>query len=98
MGENTDQAKTFSVMLRVQRVTYEDAYVAVPITEVAMTRKEDGTLGIDPEALVAEAIRISHDPRVEWKTESYHVEPHPMQEPKPEERQSFDAFYDQPDT
>jgi hypothetical protein len=44
-------------MVRVQRVTYEDAYVTVPITEPIITRKEDETF-----ALVAEAIRISRDP------------------------------------
>ena len=43
---------TYSISLRLRRVIYEDAYVAVP-------------------------------------------EPHPIQQAAPEERETFDAFYDQ---
>ena len=38
-----DHAKTFSVMLRVRRVTYEDAYIAVPVTNKLMMEKADGS-------------------------------------------------------
>ena len=63
-----------------------------------MTRKEDGTFGIDVDAFETEAICLSNDQRVEWKIESFRVEPHPTQQPEPEDRQCFDAFYDRPDT
>lgn len=91
----SEPAKTYSLMLRVRSVTYQDAYVSVPITEAILTKREDGTLGINLDAFTAEAIRISHDPQVEWQVESSHIEPHPTQNPKPEDRQSFDAFYTQ---
>ena len=83
---------TYSVALRVRRVTYEDAYVAVPVTDAIMKMKEDGTPGIDFEKLVAEAIRISKDPRVEWQVEESKTEPHQIQQSPPEGRKSFDAF------
>jgi hypothetical protein len=88
-----EEPKTYSLALRVRRTTYEDAHIAVPVTSAILKPTEDGTLRIDPEAFVAEAIRISQDPRVEWKIEERKIEPHPIQGPKPEDRQSFDAFY-----
>ena len=75
------------------RVTYEDAYVAVPVTDAITKQNEDGSAGIDTEAFFAEAIRISNDPRVEWKLEACETEPHPTQAPMPEDRQSFEEFY-----
>lgn len=88
-----EKPKTYSLALRIRRTTYEDAYVAVPVTSTILKQKEDGTLGIDFEAFVAEAIRISEDPRVEWKVEEHKTEPHPIQGPLPEGRRNFDAFY-----
>jgi len=88
-----EDPKTYSLSLRVRRITFEDAYVSVPVTSSITKPKDDGTLGIDFEAFVAEAVRISIDPRVEWKAEESRTEPHPMQGPKPEDRKSFDAFY-----
>ena len=87
-----DQSRTYSVVLRVRRVTYEDAYVAVPVTATILTTNADGTMTIDPEAFVAEALRISHDPRVEWIVETSNLEPHPIQQPKPDDRQCLDGF------
>jgi hypothetical protein len=89
----SSDAKTYSVALRVRRVTYEDAYVAVPATDAIMKKKEDGTYGIDFEKFVAEAIRISKDPKVEWKIEESKTEPHEIQQAPPEGRKSFDSFY-----
>lgn len=84
-----EENKTYSVSLRVRRITHEDAYVTVPVTRAVTKQKENGTLTIDSEALVAEAIRISQDQRIEWKIESCQTEPHPAQIPKPEDRNSF---------
>jgi hypothetical protein len=89
----SEAPKTYSILLHVRRIIHEDAYVAVPVTDAIMMTKADGTAGIDPEALIAEAIRISTDPRVEWRQESSLTEPHPIQQPLPEDRTSFDAFY-----
>ena len=84
---------THSIMLRIRRVTYEDAYVAVPVTNALMKQKEDGTFGVNVDALVAEALRLSDDQQVEWQVESSQKEPHPTQMPKPENRKLFDVFY-----
>jgi hypothetical protein len=89
----SEEKNTYSIALRVRRTTFEDAYVAVPVTEGITKQNEDGTVGINVEAFLAEAIRISQDPRVEWKIESRHSEPHPEQCPMPDGRSKFDAFY-----
>lgn len=87
------QPETYSIMLRIRRVTYEDAYVAVPVTNALMKQKEDGTFGVNVDALVAEGLRLSDDQQVEWQVESSQKEPHPIQMPKPENRKVFDVFY-----
>ena len=89
----SDENETHSIMLRVRRITYEDAYVAVLVTDAIMEKKEDGTFGLDVDAFITEALRISNDQRVEWKAESSQTEPHPIQMPKPEDRQKFDSYY-----
>jgi hypothetical protein len=87
----SETPETYSLALRVRRVTYEDAYVSVTVTNDILRKGDDGTFGIDFEAFVAEAIRISHDPNVEWEIETSQIEPHPIQGPKPENRVSFDG-------
>jgi hypothetical protein len=89
---------TYSIALRVRRVTYEDAYIAVPVTDAIVRKKEDGSLGVDPEAMCAEGIRISQDSRVEWQIESTNTEVHPIQQAAPEGRKKLDTFYDAPDS
>jgi hypothetical protein len=89
----TEEPKTYSIALRLRRVTYEDAYIAVPVTEAIMKANDDGTGSIDMEAFAAEAIRIGGDGRVEWKLEETQTEPHPIQAPLPEGRSLFDAYY-----
>lgn len=91
-----EQSQTYSIVLRVRRATYEDAYVAVPVTDAILKQNEDGTSGINPEAFVVEAVRLSHDQRVEWRRETSEIEPHPIPGPKPEDRNCFDAFHDGP--
>ena len=56
--------------------------------------KEDGTIGIDWTAFVGEALRVSQDPRVEWRQESSETQPHPIQGPMPEGRKKLDVYYD----
>jgi len=94
----SDNNTSNSIMLRVRRTTYEDAYVAVPVTDKVMETKEDGTFGINFDAFVSEAIRISNNQQVEWQIESSQTEPHHLQTPKPERRQLFDAFYHENNT
>ena len=85
-----DNAKTYSMQLRLQRTTIEDAYISVPLTNSIMTKEnEDGSLGIDIEKFFKEAIAISADNGVDWQIESSTVEAHPMQTVRPEERKLF---------
>ena len=85
--------ETYSVVLRVQRITYEDAYVSVPLTSDVTKENDDGSVEIDFELFSAEAIRISKDKKVEWQVESCETAPHPMQQPKPEARFQFDGYH-----
>ncbi len=77
----SDENRSISVTLRLQRITCEDAHVSVPVTSAITKQDEDGTFGINIEALVAEAIRIGKDQGVEWKVESCQTVPHPVQTP-----------------
>jgi hypothetical protein len=86
---------TYSIALRLRRVTYEDAYIAVPVTDAVVKPNPDGSMAIDPEALFAEGLRIGQDSRVEWQVESSQTEAHPLQQAAPDGRRKFDAFYDQ---
>jgi hypothetical protein len=81
-----------SIQLRVRRVSYEDAYVAVPVTDAITEMQPDGTARINFEAFVAEAIRLCGDPRVQWQLESSEVVPHPEQGPLPDDRRRFDGY------
>jgi hypothetical protein len=87
--------KTYSIMYRMRRITTEDAYVSVPVTSDLMKPEPaaDGTFRLNTDALLAAALRISRDPRVEWRVESNETAPHPIQRPKPEDRTTFDPFY-----
>ena len=84
--------KTYSIAIRLRRVTYEDAYLSVPLNNTITKENEDGSHGIDFEKFVAEAIKLSTDSKVEWKVETVHLEPHPIQNPLPEDRKTFDPL------
>lgn len=89
----SESSETYSIALRLRRVVHEDAYVAVPVTDAILRKAGDGSLQIDFDAFVAEAVRISRDSRVEWRVEESTVEAHPMQGPIPDDRTCFDAFH-----
>lgn len=87
------EATTTCILLHIRRVTVEDAYVNVPVSEAIMNPKPeaDGTYRIDPNAFMREGIRFAADARVEWRREGEPaVEPHPTQQPLPESRVAFD--------
>ena len=89
----SDKNETYSVMLRVRRITYEDAYISVPVSAAIMKRMKMALWVLMlSEAFVAEALRLSDDERVEWRFESAQRVPHPIQMPKPEDRQQFDSL------
>jgi hypothetical protein len=88
-----EEQKTYSIALRLRRMTFKDVYVAVPVTDTIMKVNDDGTGSIDVEAFNVEAIRIGGDDRVEWKVEETQIEAYPIQAPLPEVRSRFDAYY-----
>jgi hypothetical protein len=82
-------------VLRLRRVIVEDAYVGVPVSEAIMKREPepDGTYRLDFDAFVREGVRLSADPRVDWRGEEVdaRVEIHPTQGPVPDGRVVFDV-------
>ena len=94
----SEEKKTYSIALHLRRVTHEDAYVSVFVTDAITKENADGTRSIDFDAFVAEAIRVSKNDEVEWKTEESYTEPHPIQCPLPEGRRAFDSYYLSSDT
>lgn len=82
---------THSIQARVRRVTIEDAFVAVPVTEAVLKEQPDGSFRLDGEAVFRQATRIAADPRVPWQAESIELVPHPTQSPRPEDRELFDV-------
>ena len=87
----SDDNQPYSIQLRLRWEITQDAYVSVLVDERLVTEQADGSFRLDPEKLVAEALRISHDPRLDWRVESSHTEPHPLQTVKPDERSVLDS-------
>lgn len=82
---------THSVQARVRRVTIEDAFLAVPVTEAVLNEQPDGSFRLNGEAVFREATRIAADLRVPWQAEFIEIVPHPTQCPRPEDRELFDV-------
>jgi len=66
------------------------------LTEALTRLADDGTRRIETDALTKEAIRLGEDSRVDWRVESVSMECHPLQEPRPHDRTTFDAYYEGP--
>ena len=92
IADNEGQ-QTCSAQLRSRRVTDEDAYASVLINEKAMLLQGISTCTIDFEKFVAETIRISVAPEVDWPVESIQLDPHPTQAVRPATRGVVDGFY-----
>jgi len=89
--------KTYSITLRMRRTIVQDGHVSVPLTDLITKQPEDGTHRIDTDALTREAIRLSEDPRVDWRIESSTTDCHTWQQARPEDRTTFDPYYEGPD-
>jgi hypothetical protein len=90
--------RTYSIALRLRRTTHEDVYVSVPVTAAITEERPDGTRGINFDALVAQGVQISQDPKAEWKVESALTECHPIQQRPPDDRSSVCPLFDKPIT
>jgi len=77
-------AKTFSVSVRLQRITTETAYVSVPLTPELMQANvnEPGTTSINTEKLMQAAMDQGRLPSTVWSLDGEPViTPHPIQTP-----------------
>jgi hypothetical protein len=75
-------AKTFSVSVRLQRVTTESAHVSVPLSQELFHSNPDGSETIDGEKLIAAAIELGKHLETRWSVEGEVViTPHSLQTP-----------------
>ncbi|MEV6756910.1 hypothetical protein [Streptomyces sp. NPDC051214] len=71
---------SYSISVRLQRTTLEEAYVSVPVTEALMREEpgEDGSYGLDTDKFVAAAIELQGG--ADWVPEEQRVTLHPIQQ------------------
>lgn len=75
-------SKTFSVSVRLKRVTIETAYVSVPLFPELLEPNFDQSGTIDAEKLMQDAVRLGHHPSTVWTVEGQpEITPHPIQAP-----------------
>ncbi|HET7076811.1 MAG TPA: hypothetical protein VFM49_05110 [Chloroflexia bacterium] len=78
--------ETYSISLRLQRVTVEYAYVSVPVTTALLVDQDDGTARLNTDRLVEQAVAMGSEAGVKWHPESVDIQPHPTQKaPEPGE-------------
>ena len=81
-----EDAKTFSVQIRLCRTTIEYGYVSVEVTPDLIGL--DGKL--DSEGLFRRALEWGQEPQMVWYGEEHIVEPHPVQQQRePHEKSLF---------
>ena len=74
--------KTFSISVRLQRVTTEAAHVSVPLSDELLQINPDGSKAntLDPTKLMAAAIELGKHPATLWKVEGpVLITPHAIQ-------------------
>ena len=82
---------TYSVSLRLRRVTVEYAYVNVPIVDEVVKPDGEGVGRIDFAELTRRALEMGVEPEVVWYREDRSIEPHPLQK-SPEEGEARFPF------
>ena len=78
-----DAAPTYSISVRLQRTTLEEAYVSVPVTGDVMDghADKDGSFHLDPEKVMAAAVALGRE--ADWAVEERSVSVHPVQKAPP---------------
>ncbi|MEV4508160.1 hypothetical protein AB0K00_04290 [Dactylosporangium sp. NPDC049525] len=76
---------TYSIVVRVRRVTTEDAFVRVPVTDAVMAAEPDadGNDHLDGGKVMAEARRLAAAGDVEWLVQEQDIDLHPVQQAPP---------------
>ncbi|MFC5006626.1 hypothetical protein ACFPIJ_53495 [Dactylosporangium cerinum] len=79
---------TYSIVVRVRRVTTEDAYIRVPVTDavVAAELDADGHRHLDGGKVMAEARRLAETGAGAWQVQEQAVDLHPVQNTPPDGR------------
>jgi hypothetical protein len=70
---------TYSISLRLRRITVEYAYVNVPIAGDVVKPDAQGVGRIDVEEMTRRAVAMGDRPEVVWYLEEQRIEPHPLQ-------------------
>lgn len=85
--DRTEPEATYSISLRLRRVTVEYAYVNVPVVGDVVKPDDQGVGRIDMAELTRRAIEMGQRTEVAWYREEQRVEPHPLQKaPEPNEK------------
>jgi hypothetical protein len=84
-----EKETTYSVSLRLRRVTFDYAYVSVPVVDNVVKPDEQGVNRIDFGELTRMAIEMSQSPEVVWYREEQNTEPHPVQKAPDEGEKRF---------
>jgi hypothetical protein len=75
-------SKSFSVSVRLQRVTIETAIVSVPLLPDLVEPNFDESGSIDVDKLMQAAVDLGRHPSVTWTAEGEAtITPHPIQAP-----------------
>lgn len=76
---------TYSIAVRVRRVTTEDAYVRVPVTDAVLADDldADGQHHLDGAKVMAEARRLAETGDTGWQVEERSVDVHEVQDAPP---------------
>ena len=71
--------ENYSISVRLQRTTVEEAYVAVPVTRAVMQDEpgEDGSYRLDGKKIFAAAVELGG--AADWLPEDQQVVVHPIQ-------------------
>lgn len=85
--DRPEPGASYSISLRLRRITVEYAYVNVPVVGDVVKPDEQGLGRIDVAELTRRAIEMGQRPEVAWYREEQRVEPHPLQKaPEDDER------------
>jgi len=80
------EPKSYSISMRLRRVTVEEAFVSVPLNEEVLEPAVEGLAHrhVDGEKVVKVALELGRHPKTCWILEGQPViEPHPIQMPPP---------------
>jgi hypothetical protein len=79
---------TYSIVVRVRRVTTEDAYVRVPVTDAVMAAEPDadGHDHLDGGKVMAQARLLAAAGDPGWQVQEQDIDLHPVQNTPPDGR------------